>query len=138
MNFYRTAFEISPRNYHSGRCSPKMPNTIGLLPNPEPHSAVVIRVGNGKRRMRVSSEPRNAAIESPAKLAAIVVEDYVFPVHSAGQPRLRNFNLRFLETRDASVRYGDSPQHGRCEIRRLRNGIDVAGFEFHFGWNAGV
>src|SRR5437763_9524008 len=88
--------------------------------------------------MSVSSEPRNPAIESSAYIAAIAVEDYIFPIHSAGQPRLRNFNLRFLETRHASIRYGDSPHHGRREIRRLGDGINVTGFEFHFRRNAGV
>jgi hypothetical protein len=59
--------------------------------------------------MRVSSEPWNAPIQSSANLATIMVEDYIFPVDSAREPRLCNFNLRFAEFGRASIRDRNSP-----------------------------
>src|SRR3954468_8485289 len=88
--------------------------------------------------MRISSKPRNASIESSAKASTIIIQDNISSIHSAREPRLSNLNLRFLETGHTSIRYSNSPQHGGREIRRLGNGADVAGLEFHFRRNTGV
>src|SRR3954467_7053353 len=88
--------------------------------------------------MGVSSEPWNATIQSSPNLTTIVVKDYIFPIHSAGEPRLCNFNLRFLETGHASICYGNSPQRRRGKICRSGYRINVAGFKFHLCRNPRV
>lgn len=73
-------------------------------------------------------------------MAAIVIQNDIFPVHAASEFGASNFYLRFFESRQASIRNRDSPQHCGGELRRLRPGVNVARLVGNFrrnSWTAG-
>jgi hypothetical protein len=78
------------------------------------------------------------AVEAAADIATIVIEGHVTAIHAAGERGMRNFNLRFLVSVDASVGDSDSPEHDGGEIGWLRDGVDVPRLIPDFIWNAGI
>src|SRR5271166_6440730 len=83
---------------------------------------------NGHGIVLIGAKPRHTAIESAANVAAVVVEDYVFAICSAGELHRGNLYFRGFMAWDAGVGDCDSPQHRGFEIARRRDRVDVTGF----------
>ena len=90
------------------------------------------------RVVRIGAEPGMPAAKAAADIATIVVKGHVTDVHAAVERGMRNFNLRFLISVDASVGDSDSPEHGRGEIGWLRDAVNVPGLTPDFIRNAGI
>jgi len=99
---------------------------------------MVLGTGERDRIVGVSAEPRMSAVEAATDISSIIVKGHVTAVHAAGQRGMRNFNLRFLISVDASVGDSDSPEHGRGEIGWLRDAVNVSGLIPDFIRNAGI
>jgi len=78
---------------------------------------MVLGTGGLDRVESVSAEPGMPAVEAAADIATIVIEGHVTAIHAAGERGMRNFNLRFLVSVDASVGDSDSPEHDGGENR---------------------
>lgn len=129
---YRTAFKMTGRKRCPRRRSPEMPDLLGELPHAQNYHAVIFGICEWNRKVRIGAEPGTTEVKASANIAAIIIQDNIFPIDFAGQLRPRNFNLRFLESMHASVSHCDSPQHCGIEIRRFGDRVNVARFEAHF------
>jgi len=104
---------------------------------------MVLGTGGLDRVESVSAEPGMPAVEAATDIATIIVKGHVVKghvtaVHAVGQRGMRNLNLRFLISVDASVGDSDSPEHGRGEIGWLRDAVNVSGLIPDFIRNAGI
>jgi hypothetical protein len=114
-----------------------MPDAVRVFADPEDYSGAVSCVGERNRTVGVGGKPGAAGVKASADRGAVVVEDDVFAIHPAGKSGVGNLDLRVLIAGDASVGNGDSPEHGRGEIGRLRR-VDVFGLIANFGGDARV
>ncbi len=73
-----------------------------------------------------------AAIPAAANFSRVVIQHDAFTVHAAGWLGMRNFDSRFLVAAHTRIGNRNSPQHGRCELRRLGRGVDVSRLVTHF------
>jgi hypothetical protein len=115
-----------------------MPDPLGALPHAQNYNAAIFGICEWNRKVRIGAEPGIAAVQASANIAAVIIQDNIFPVDFAGELRSRNFNLCFLERSHASIGHSDSPEHYGVEIRRFGDCINVAGFKAHFSRDARV
>ncbi len=138
MGFHRAAFQMPRRQGGTGGSAPEMPDAVRVLADAENYGGEFLGIRERDGIVGVSGEPGVTRVEASADVGVVIVEDYVFAIHSAGKLGAGDLDLRVLVSWNASVGDGDSPQYRRCEIRRLGDGVDVAGFVPDFGRNPGV